>query len=374
MSAALQHAVSFKALIVSFALAVLIYVFVIAFIVMAGSDALDSYEGLLSRETIAFTHSAAHEAAHEAPQGSNINHQAQATTDHSNHNLHEDGHKTDHSVSETSLASMGRAGANALQPAPFDGLTEPYKDGPLPVIGKNNLTPFKAYKKPFTRNVEKPGIAIVIRDFGLSAASSGDALKALPASVTFVLSPYAKDVGGFAKKARADGHEIWQELPMETARFPIFDPGARAILSAAGLKYNQENLLWVLSRAAGYAGVAAFTDSAFNQSQSTFDTVIQNLFGRGLGFFELNTDYRQQSRIGALAAGQPFESNALAMDTDLSMEEQFLQLQSMARTRGLAAGAFPLTPKLTEALQNFIKQAEQEGFEIIPLGTLADQP
>lgn len=262
-----------------------------------------------------------------------------------------------------------------LLPAPYEGLTEKTQAGlMLPVVGKNNLTPFEAYKKPFTRNLTRPAIAIVLKEYGLSAALSKDALAQIPSSVSVLISPYSYDPNALQAKARANGHEVWLELPMENQNFPMEDPGPRGLLSNASLKYNLDNLEWVLGRAVGYSGVAVSSDGAFSQTQSMYQNVLSNIFGRGLGYFEMN----DQEKTGfveafALSKNAPYAKNTLSSQFDYkSPDEIIAYLKRQAKANGKAIGVVKLTPALLESLKTKLSEAQDEGYEIVPLSALAD--
>ncbi len=261
-----------------------------------------------------------------------------------------------------------------LLPAPYEGLTEEAYLGLLPVIGPNNLKPFNAYKKPFTRNLNTPSIAIVIKDFGLSAGLSKEALDKLPSLVTFLLSPYSYDPKTLSSTIRENGHEFWLTLPMENENFPAEDPGARGILTLASLKYNQDNYEWVLSRALGYAGVALYSDDAFDEVQSTYKNIVGDIYERGLGLFELN-DVETNGVAEALAVtnNAAYAQNTLSPDFEFqSVRDAFETLKRQARDNGKSVGVMTLTPALLNTIKTHIAEAQEEGFAIVPLSALAD--
>ncbi len=262
-----------------------------------------------------------------------------------------------------------------LLPAPYEGLTEKTQGGfVLPVVGTNNLTPFQAYKKPFTRNLTRPAIAVVLKDYGLSATLSKDALSQIPSSVSILISPYSYDPNALQVKARQDGHEVWLELPAENKNFPMEDPGPRGLLSNASLKYNLDNLEWVLSRAVGYSGVAVSSDGAFTQAQSMYQNLLSNIFGRGLGYFEMNDNEKTGFvEAFALSKNAPYAKNTLSSDFDYKSPDEIIDyLKRQAKANGKAIGVVKLTPALLNSLKAKLAEAQDEGYDIVPLSALAD--
>ena len=59
------------------------------------------------------------------------------------------------------------------------------------------------------------------------------AIKDLPGDVTFAFAPYGENLQAQVNKARADGHEIMLQLPMEPVGYPANNPGPKTLLTTA---------------------------------------------------------------------------------------------------------------------------------------------
>lgn len=275
-------------------------------------------------------------------------------------------------VDEETHSEVSQSSSAGMPPAPYEGLVEHIGGMTLPIVGKNNLGPFDAYRKQFILNRDKPAIAIMIKGYGLSSKLSREAVEAFPSNITFLLSPYADNAPDYQRAARSNGYEVWLEFPMENKRFPAEDPGFHGILSNVGLKDNLENYKWILSRAVGYAGLAGYSDERFQSSQAVLQNLFSDVFKRGLGYFEINPRGGDAQEALALKTNAPFVGASLFDDgrkNDVGLVFENLKLQ--AESNGKAIGVMNLTPALIEKLGGLVQKAEEEGFSLVPVSVFA---
>ena len=252
--------------------------------------------------------------------------------------------------------ALPQAPASLVQ-APVEGLYEKSELGLLPVIKNRAETPFTVYKKPYILNKAAPFISVAVRDFGLSQPISDVMIEALPSDVSFIMSPYTAAPQIWIDKAREDGHEVWLEMPVENLDFPFSDPGAKGLLTHVSLQYNQDRLDWILSRVAGYTGVAAYTDDALSNAGPTFKKIANDIFERGLGYFELNTD---SSFFIPLAA----TVNAPHVQADIDVSTFSLAASKLGGKRVIVMDA---TQKNIKDLKAWIIAMENRGVQNAPL-------
>ena len=353
MNPAIKHAISPKAILIAFGCASLVYITMLVLSVVNGSAVLESIESKMAVQSIVF------EPPVFVEDISPIIKEQQALEQES--------------VSGDALPSMDMSSAQEpLPPAPYDGLTEESQYGLLPVIGKNNLTPFKAYRKPYVVDVNKPVIAIGIKGIGLSQSLYDGIFERLVPQVSVILSPYVDNVDDVQKTARAKGYETWMLLPLETKKFPYDDPGSMGILAKAGLKFNQDNFKRVLARTSGYAGIATYTDSAFLDSQTMLNGVLSDAMIRGLGVFEMNTSRDAMSLKLAINNRAPHVAASIKAQ-ERTIEQFLTALKKEAQQERRAVGVLNVTPAMLASFQAEIKKAREEGFEIVPLSALADE-
>ncbi len=254
-----------------------------------------------------------------------------------------------------------------LAVAPIPGLYETTLEGMLPKISENGQTPFNSYKRPFAPT-NGPKIALAVSGYGLSAADSDKAL-ALPPEVSLILSPYSADPELWQRKARESGHEIWLSLPMENSNFVLNDPGPRALLSRSSMTDNNKKLLWILSRATGYAGVAGETDKAFLDMHSMLGTLVTSIFKRGIGYFELNPHGSEFLETLAVAQSAPF----IGLDQSIASIDAraFTRMEENARKDGSAVAVMDLTPRNVDDVREWALTIGSRGFVLAPVSAIA---
>jgi polysaccharide deacetylase 2 family uncharacterized protein YibQ len=271
-------------------------------------------------------------------------------------------------------ASMG-AGAPRMAPsrgsplpaAPIAGLSAPGPGGPLPVIAKDGRTPFQAYARPFKDN-GKPRIALMVGGLGLNAAATRNAIERLPPEVTLSFVPYAEGLQGWIDLARADGHEVMLEVPMEPLDYPNNDPGPYTLLAAAKPEETVKRLEWLMSRATGYFAVTNYLGGRFLTAENGMNAFLGAVKARGLGFVD---DGSAPKRAGA---GLPRASADAVVDDQLSSEaidRQLLALEAAALQRGQALGAGFAYPLTLETVIRWAQGLPGRGYQLAPVSAVA---
>ena len=147
----------------------------------------------------------------------------------------------------------GARPGSALPRAPLAGLTESGPNGLLPIVAANGRTPAQAYARPLThRSGTGPSIAIVIGGLGFNARATTQAIDELPPEVTLSFVPYAQDLQSWIDRARARGHEVMLELPMEPFDPDADDTGPQTLLATAPRR-NRTRSVWNTCCRAGAA-------------------------------------------------------------------------------------------------------------------------
>ena len=266
----------------------------------------------------------------------------------------------------TAAAGADRSGV-ALPPAPIAGLTGPGPGGALlPIIGPDGRTPADAYARPFQSN-GKPKIALVIGGLGLNAKATRQAIEQLPPEVTLSFVPYAEGLQGWIDLARANGHEVLLETPMEPNDYPDNDPGPFTLMAGAQPQETLGKLEWVMSRATGYFGLTNYLGSKFLATNSAMTTFMAGVRQHGLAFVD------DGSAVRASGGGAPRASADKIIDDQLagdSIDRQLLALEASALQNGQSMGsgfAYPIT--LTE-VGRWAQALPQRGYQLAPASAL----
>jgi polysaccharide deacetylase 2 family uncharacterized protein YibQ len=257
----------------------------------------------------------------------------------------------------------------SLVQSPIAGLWAPGPGGaPLPIVGGDGRLPAQAYARPFVSN-GAPKVALVVGGMGLNPQVTRHAIETLPPEVTLAFMPYAEGLQGWIDMARAAGHEVLIETPMEPGDYPTNDPGPFTLLVDNRPDETVSKLEWVLSRATGYFGISNYLGGRFVGSDAAMAAVTGSLARRGVAFID---DGSARRRPGPLRA-----SADRVVDDQLTAEaiaRQFASLEAAAFSRGQALGrgfAYPVT--VNEAAR-WARSVSQRGLQLAPASALLTPP
>ena len=256
-------------------------------------------------------------------------------------------------------------GSAPLVAAPLAGLHAPGPGGLLPVIAKDGRSPFSAYARPFAPN-GKPKISLVVGGLGLNSATTKAAIERLPGEVTLSFVPYADGLQGWIDQARAHGHEVMLEAPMEPTDYPNNDPGPYTLMAAGAPAENTRRLEWVMSRATGYFGLTNYLGSRFLASGAAVEALMTQVKARGLAFLD-------DGAARGKGAGAPRASADAIIDQDLSSEavdRQLTALEGQALARGQAFGAGFAYPVTVETVARWAARVEGRGYQLTPASAI----
>lgn len=268
-----------------------------------------------------------------------------------------------------SAISAPRRPASPLPAAPIAGLSQPGPSGPLPVIATDGRVPAQAYARPFRPN-GKPRVALIVGGLGLNAVTTRAAIERLPAEVTLSFVPYADGLQGWIDLARAQGHEVMIEIPMEPSGYPDNDPGPQTLLSSATPEDIEARMAWLLGRATGYFGVTNYLGDRFVTSDAGMGAFMGLLRQRGLAFLD---DGSARRRPGAWARA----SADVIVDetqTPAAIVGRLNALEAAAKTRGAALGTGFSYPVTVEAAARWTAGLEARGLQLAPASAMAQRP
>jgi polysaccharide deacetylase 2 family uncharacterized protein YibQ len=251
-------------------------------------------------------------------------------------------------------------------------LVENTPTGPLPRIADDGTTPMRAYAPPAFSDGH-PRIAVVIGGLGISAKQTEAALKGLPAGVTLAFAPYASDTQHWASLARAQGHEVLLEVPMEPYDFPDSDPGPHTLRSGAGEDANTERLVWALTRFSGYTGVTNLLGGRFLSDANSLEPMLTYLARRGLMFYDNGSANHSAAPDVASRVGVPFaqaDSTIDTIQTAMEIDRRLSALESVARTRGSAGGSGQIYPVTIDRVRNWAQGLAGRGFVLVPASAI----
>lgn len=253
----------------------------------------------------------------------------------------------------------------SLAVAPITGFYTPGPGGPLPIIAQDGRTPAQIYARPFRPN-GRPKVALVIGGLGLNAIATRQAIETLRPEITLSFVVYAEGLQGWIDLARAKGHEVLLETPMEPENYPDNDTGPYTLLADAQPTEITKKLEWILSRATGYFGLTNYQGGRFLTSTAAYNAFANSTKGRGLAFID-------DGSAAGKGGGLPRASAERIIDdkrSGVALDQQLAALEASALQRGQALGsgfAYPVTLQKVAAWANAV---EQKGYQLAPVSAL----
>jgi len=231
----------------------------------------------------------------------------------------------------------------------------------------------RAYARPFDAADPRPRVAVVVTGLGMNRAATALAV-GLPGEVTLAFSAYAADLDEWMAKARAAGHEVLLELPMQPANYPNDDPGPRALLTEIEPDANLPRLRWLLARFAGYVGVTDQMGSGFAVSEPHLVPVMTELKRRGLLYLDRQAAIADGPGIIAARVGLPRLAADIQIDAEPSRAAivgRLNDLKERARRDHEAVALAEPYPLSLTLVKQWLAGLESAGIVAAPLSALA---
>jgi len=259
--------------------------------------------------------------------------------------------------------------ASPLAKAPIAGLSQPGSNGPLPMIAPDGRVPAQAYARPFRPN-GKPRVSLIVGGLGLNAVTTRAAIERLPPEVTLSFVPYADNLQGWIDQARAQGHEVMLEMPMEPTGYPDNDPGPYTLLADGGADDVTAKMDWLLSRATGYFGVTNYLGDRFAGSDTGMNAFLSVLRQRGVAFLDDGSFQRRPGAWARASADRVIDRT----QSPAAIVAALNGLEAQAKLRGSALGAVFSYPVTVEAAARWTAGLEQRGLQLAPASSMSMRP
>ncbi|MGH6838181.1 MAG: divergent polysaccharide deacetylase family protein [Methylocella sp.] len=278
------------------------------------------------------------------------------------------------SAPDALVIDVAKALNTGLPAAADPRLIEQTPQGAVPRIGADGARPSEVYARPAVSSggltQGAPRIALLIGGMGLAPRATEAAIASLPGAVTLGFAPYGTDLARESARARAAGHEVVLQIPMEPFDFPRDNPGPHTLLAGAGKAANIDNLTWLMSRFTGYAGVANFLGGKLTADAKALTPVLREIAARGLFYVDDGTS--AQSLAMTLAPGQALAAARADVVLDSTAEPEAIEaaltrLEAIARDKGVAIGVASALPASVETIGRFAHALEARGIALVPL-------
>jgi len=270
------------------------------------------------------------------------------------------------------------ASATLAQAGPVDAkFVEMTAHGAIPKIAADGTRPADAFARPvqpLPGKPDAPRVALIVEGLGVSATATSDAIARLPGQVTLGFVPYGAQVASLAAQARAAGHEILLQVPMEPFDYPDNDPGPQTLLTSLTPEQNIDRLHWVMSQFQGYVGLANSMGARFTASETSFAPILRETAKRGLIFVDDGSNPRSVAGQIAGANNLPFARADVIIDavpTPDEIDRALGRLEMAARERKVAVGVASALPVSIEQIAKWAKSAAGRGLLLVPITAVA---
>ncbi|MEZ5999041.1 MAG: divergent polysaccharide deacetylase family protein, partial [Hyphomonas sp.] len=243
-----------------------------------------------------------------------------------------------------------------------------------PRVAPDGRAPADVYARPFSNPGNKPVAALVIGGLGINATHTWSAIRELPPEVTLSFAPDANKLQTWINEARAAGHEVLIEAPMEAYDYGRMKMHPQTLLADGDSDQNIQRLDKLLSRASGYYGLVNYQGAKFGDSEEAMRPVIDAIAQRGLALVDDGSlDTQRMDRLSA-ATRLRYARADVTIDARLSAEEiatSLLELETTALEKGAALGAGYAFPITIEMAKTWAAGLEQKGIVLAPVSALS---
>lgn len=260
-----------------------------------------------------------------------------------------------------------------LARAPIEAVTEKSDQGPLPRVAQNGKKPFEAYSQPTPLSVlhsDLPKITLVLGGMGLNEKLTRKAVDELPGDVTLAFAPYGDNLQAQVNQARAEGHEILLQVPMEPVGYPGTNPGPKTLLTDAKPQENLTTLKWLMSRFAGYSGVTNYMGARLLVDEAALRPVMKEVQSRGLVYLEDGNVSLTVAPKLAQELRLPLQRATLVIDaepTAPAIAAALAQLETEAQRNGSAIATGSGLAVTIETVAEWAKTLQEKGILLVPV-------
>jgi hypothetical protein len=267
-------------------------------------------------------------------------------------------------------------GSITLPAVPLEELVEESQYGPLPKVAPDGRRAIDMYARPSryasaaAAASAPPRVAILVTGLGLPGGPTSEVIEGLPAPISVAYGAYGRNLQDGVTKARADGHEVLLQIPLEPNNYPSEDPGPHTLLTTLPPQENMKRLQWLMSRYTGYVGVTNHMGAKFEAATDSFMPMLEELKRRGLLYVDDGSTQESPTSQAANAIGLEYSVVSVQIDGGQSaaeIEKQLAKLEEMAKQQGTAIGVVRLKPAAVKQLADWASKLEGKGLVLVPV-------
>ena len=277
---------------------------------------------------------------------------------------------------ETTEAAAPKAAPKTIS---ADGLYERTALGKLPIKAKDGRSVMQAHARPFSNPDGKPAVSLIIG--GLGTARNGKytsaAIDELPPEITLSFVANAANLKSLVRRARAAGHEVIIEAPMEAYETGRRRAHPKQLSTALSPVDNLAHLAWAMSQTDGYVAIMNYEGGKFATDASVVAPVMKELSRRGVGFVESGELPGSVIAVEAARAAGHYAHAPEIIDAQadgVAIEERLKELERLAMEHGKALGTgFPY-PVTIDTVKAWAERLESKGILLAPASSTLTVP
>ena len=262
----------------------------------------------------------------------------------------------------------------ALPPVPDSRLVERTDAGILPKRSTDGATPAVTYARQYNFGrasaSDRPRIAILVNGMGLNAEQTSEAIRKMPAPVSFAFAPYGTNLQKWVSSARQAGHEVMLQVPMEPFDYPDNDPGPHTLLTSVTPAENLQRLHWAMTRMVGYTGLTNYMGARFTASREVLRPALLEMKKRGLLYIDDGTSPRSLVNEITTEIGLPARTADVVLDAvpaPDAITAAIERLEVDAFQNGLAVGVISDLPVSINTVSQWLENLDSRGIDLIPV-------
>jgi polysaccharide deacetylase 2 family uncharacterized protein YibQ len=268
--------------------------------------------------------------------------------------------------------SAEETGSIALPPVPVPDLVEQSQYGPLPKVALDGKRPAEVYARPSSHAKAAMGgparVAVLVNGLGLPDAPSSEVLEGLPAPISVAYAAYGRSLQELVTKARAAGHEVLLQIPLEPNNYPIEDPGPHTLLTTLPPEENLKRLQWLMSRYTGYVGITNHMGAKFETTREAMLPVLEEVKRRGLLYLDDGSVKGSAGEPIASTIGVDYAVANVRLDEGPGgLAKALAELETLARERGTAIGVAKARATTVKQLADWADKLEAKGLVLVPV-------
>jgi len=265
------------------------------------------------------------------------------------------------------------SGSVTLPEVPVAELVEQSQYGPLPKVATDGRRPIEVYARPSSYAGSgaggPPRVAVLLVGLGLPDSPPASVIKGLPGPVSIAYGAYGRSLQDAVKYARADGHEVLLQIPLEPNDYPKVDPGPHTLLTTLPPEENMKRLQWLMSRYAGYVGVTNQMGSKFEAAQDSLTPVLEEVKRRGLLYIDDGSV--PGSTTGQIGSTIGLDFGVASVQIDgADVAKQLAQLEATAKEKGAAIGVAKVKLGTAKQLADWAAKLQSKGIVLVPVSAV----